>query len=286
MADVDITRVAGNMGATYALDSLMNINSQLALHQGRLATGKQINSSADDPAGMNMAITFNIRNQDMQTVLNSLGDAKNLLATSESGLSQINDLLTKMKTKANTAIGGTLGADEKAAIAKQLTQYAAEIDDVVSNTQWNGTSLLGAAGSSMDFLSGISAKGVGTKTTFTFSNTKGFNAVAGLSLKANYAATDLASGSINATVTALSAAIDLVKGGISDVGTMSARLATKQATFTGISTNTKAAYNRIMNANMADEQVQASQFMILQQTATAELAQANSAPQFLLKLFQ
>jgi flagellin len=41
-----------------------------------------------------------------------------------------------------------------------------------------------------------------------------------------------------------------------------------------------------MNADMADEQVAASKYQILQQTATAMLAQANSAPQFLLSLFQ
>jgi len=41
-----------------------------------------------------------------------------------------------------------------------------------------------------------------------------------------------------------------------------------------------------MNANMAEEQVNASKYLILQQTATAMLAQANTAPQFLLSLFR
>jgi flagellin len=41
-----------------------------------------------------------------------------------------------------------------------------------------------------------------------------------------------------------------------------------------------------MNANMAMEQVNASKFAILQQTATAMLAQANSAPQYVLSLFR
>ena len=50
--------------------------------------------------------------------------------------------------------------------------------------------------------------------------------------------------------------------------------------------NTEAAYNRIMNANMAQEQVEASKFAILQQTVVAMLAQTNVAPQFLLTLFR
>ena len=50
--------------------------------------------------------------------------------------------------------------------------------------------------------------------------------------------------------------------------------------------NTEAAYNRIMNANMAEEQVEASKFQILQQTGTAMLAQANQAPSAILSLFR
>jgi flagellin len=48
----------------------------------------------------------------------------------------------------------------------------------------------------------------------------------------------------------------------------------------------EASYNRIMNANMAEEQMNASKYSILQQTATAMLAQANQAPQSLLPLFR
>ncbi|HHR84974.1 MAG TPA: flagellin protein, partial [Candidatus Acetothermia bacterium] len=39
-------------------------------------------------------------------------------------------------------------------------------------------------------------------------------------------------------------------------------------------------------ANMAEEQVEASKLLILQQTATAMLAQANMSPQFVLSLFR
>jgi flagellin len=41
-----------------------------------------------------------------------------------------------------------------------------------------------------------------------------------------------------------------------------------------------------MNANMAEEQVNASKYSILQQTAIAMLAQANMAPRSLLSLFR
>ena len=81
-------------------------------------------------------------------------------------------------------------------------------------------------------------------------------------------------------------AIDTVSSHLSSVGAITDNLQAKESQITAQQTNIEAAYNRIMNADMASEQVDASKYQILQQTATAMLSQANSAPQFLLKLFQ
>ena len=67
---------------------------------------------------------------------------------------------------------------------------------------------------------------------------------------------------------------------------MTGRLTYKEDQVTSAQINLEASYSRIMNANMAEEQVNASKLLILQQTATAMLAQANQAPQFLLSLFR
>ncbi|MGB9673705.1 MAG: flagellin protein, partial [Anaerolineales bacterium] len=73
MASVDVTRVAGNIGALNALNSLQAINQQLAIHQTRLASGKRLNEAADDPAGMSIATTFDVRRQGLKTALNGIG---------------------------------------------------------------------------------------------------------------------------------------------------------------------------------------------------------------------
>jgi flagellin len=70
------------------------------------------------------------------------------------------------------------------------------------------------------------------------------------------------------------------------VGAFTGRLTFKEDQVTAAQINVEASYNRIMNANMAEEQVNASKYMILQQTSIAMLAQANQSPQFLLSLFQ
>ena len=81
-------------------------------------------------------------------------------------------------------------------------------------------------------------------------------------------------------------ALDKVTSALSDLGSLMARLTFKEESVATAQVNVEAGYNRIMNANMAEEQMNASKFTILQQTAIAMLAQANQAPQNLLSLFR
>jgi len=324
MANVDVTRIAGNIGALNALNQLQNINNQLAIHQARLASGKQIMSAADDPSGMSIATTFDVRREGMSTSLKSIGDAKNLMATMEGGLTKIQDILVKMRNKGLEAQSSTIGDSEKQAIKQQLVAYRNEINDIVAQTQWNGTALLGSANTSgstaaLTFLTSddITSGSASSSTQFSFQSmsvgsywngassasaaaTVGANqnfyagsAGGGVgtlgqgSLGLNDANLDVtASGSATSVAGYIDGALKVVKGAISQVGAFTARLTFKEEALTVQQANTEAAYNRIMNANMAQEQVEASKFSILQQTATAMLSQANVAPQVLLSLFR
>ncbi len=142
MANVDVTRIASNIGALNALNSLQNINKQLATHQTRLSTGKRINSAADDPAGLSIATKMLARSEGMKVAIDNISDASNLLSVAESGLSKMNDILVQMRNKAEQAASDTLGTTERQAIQTQLSSYAEQLDAIVSETKWNGTKLL------------------------------------------------------------------------------------------------------------------------------------------------
>jgi len=294
MSGVDVTRVAGNIGALNALNSLSYVNSQLSLHQTRLATGKKINYAYEDPAGLNLATTFDVRRQGLQIALNSIGDSKNMLSTAEGGLRKIQDILVKMKNKAMEAIGDTIGQSERDAIVAQLQEYAGEINNIASQTQWNGKNLIsgsanggtGTTTSALSFLVDSSGGSVG----FSFGSNRGFVTAAGTT-GLGFTTTNLAAASAGGTSAKnvsdqIDSALNRVKTGVREVGSFMARLTFKEDSLTVQYTNTEAAYNRIMNANMAEEQVESSKFSILQQTATAMLSQANVAPQFILSLFR
>jgi flagellin len=142
MASVDVTRIASNIGALNALNSLQNINKSLATHQTRLSTGKRINSAADDPAGLTIATKMLARSEGLKTAGSNISDAKNMLSVAEGGLSKLTDILIQMRSKAEQAASDTLGSSERQAIQTQLSAYAQQIDSIVNETKWNGVKLL------------------------------------------------------------------------------------------------------------------------------------------------
>jgi flagellin len=423
MAVADFSRINSNIGALNSLNSLNNVNKQLGMHQMRLATGKRINSAADDPAGLTIATKFRSRNENLKTAMDNIGDAQNLLSVAEGGLSKVQDILVTMRKKAESAASDTLGTDERTAIGEQLAQFAREIDDIVDQTTWNGNKLLDGLSASnftgqkitlqtgaeanettvldaadgfgsvsvksngaLSNLASISNSSVAAFDTFGVSGgttlsggditlvdggntlTAGLNelstgtytirlnvttdsdaaggtvsllnsngeavniddgagnqamsqvfstlsAAAPLSIDfGNGLSFSLDTESITATGTAtftvdytqegdytvsvgnntdataymghVDDAIETISDRLQTLGSLSSRLTFKEENLAGAQINTEAAYNRIMNADMAVSQMEATKFQILQQTATTMLAQANQAPQGLLSLFR
>ncbi len=87
-------------------------------------------------------------------------------------------------------------------------------------------------------------------------------------------------------MTDLNNKLDTVSEQLSRVGALSGRLTFKEDQVSISQINVEASYNRIMNADMAFEQLEATKFSILQQTSITMLAQSNTAPQSILNLFQ
>lgn len=90
----------------------------------------------------------------------------------------------------------------------------------------------------------------------------------------------------NADTVDIDSDLSTVNSAIGTIGAQLARLTTKEANLNAAITNTQAAQSRIVDADIAKEQIAAVKLQILQQTATAQLAQANQSPQVFLTLFR
>ena len=104
----DLSRINTNIAALNALNALNSINNKLGIHQLRLATGKRINSAADDAAGFTIASKLKDKSEGLGSALDNIGSGKNLMTVAEGHLTNIQTILTEMKGKAQQAANDTL----------------------------------------------------------------------------------------------------------------------------------------------------------------------------------
>ncbi len=279
MAFYSGSRINTNVGALNAFNALNSINSKIGTVQMRLSTGKRINSAADDPAGYTIAKKLNTRSRSLSQALNNVGELKNILSVAEGGLQSINEIYVGIKEKVIQAGNGSYGSEELAAIVTQIDDMLNEVDDIISETKFNGSQLLNANFTSKVFQTGADG---GDTLSISLSATID-SADFGLN---SLDSSDLTGSAVTTTLNSLDSAITRVSTELQYVGSLVSRLDVKEQTLSIAITNTEAAHSRIVDADIAKEQLEITKLQILQQTATVQLAQANAAPQGVLALFR
>ena len=277
MATGDANRIGTNIGALNGLNSLMSINKKLATSQLRLSTGKRINEAADDPSGYSIANSFDKRARGLQVALDSVGTASNALAIAEGGLNNINQILLDMKDLVVQGASDTLGSTERTAINTQLKALRDEINRISQQTTFNGTRMLDGSFTNRRFQTGD-----------TESDSISF------SISASFDSTALGLGNVSVgdstaacnSFASVDAAINTVATNVQKIGSVVQRMRLIENNISVAIVNTTSAKSRIMDADVAKEQVESTRLQILRQLATAQLAQANVAPQSVLSLFQ
>jgi flagellin len=278
MAQGDLTRIRSNIQGLSILAALRGVNKQVGLHQLRLATGKRINTAGDDPAGLTIATKLNNRNKILQQIFDNLGEAKNLMSVAEGALGQVNDILVEMGMKIERAASDTIGTSERQAVSQQLVQLVAEINDIALNTEFNGVRLLNSA-TAFTFQT--------NETSQTIFTTSDYTTTALLMTEMNALTGSSVIDSVN-YLTYLSevyTARDIVLSGLTELGSLINRFSIKEEVIQVTQINTEAAFSRVMDADLAYEQLNLTKFQILQQSTTAMLAQANLNAQSILALF-
>ena len=282
MSSVDLTRIAENISTLNALNSLQYINMNLAVYQNCLSSGIPLNETCEDHSRLNFARVFDVRCHSLKSDVYTIKDVKNLMSNVEGGIKKVQNLLVKIYNVAIEANSDTLDADQRAAIDDMIQDFVAEIDIVITNTQWNGMNLLGGTDpvSSIGFMS--DPEGISTWERFSLTSVDPSSlGIDNLDVSGDSRSLP----NINAALSAIHNAINKTKTAISDVGEFRTRLIFMEEVLSLTHTKTESEFNRIKNAEMAEKQTKASRSLILQQTTTAMLAQANMTPQFLLSLF-
>ena len=278
-----------NYGGLFASKAASQSQRMLDTAMERLSTGKRINYATDDAAGQAIAVRLQAEIEGIAMATRNVADAQSLMDTADGALAETSNILLRMRELAVQASTGTLNSDDNAALDAEFQQLEAEIDRIASSSKWAGSDLF--TGTARVFH-------VGTKATDTLSHTIGKMAAHDLgidSLGANNASggtgddADIDADLTDATkaaamITAVDNAIKLVSTERGKLGALSNRLSSTITNLDQVRVNLSASRGRIEDADFAEETSNLAKGQILQQAATAMLAQANASKQTVLAL--
>ncbi len=255
-----------NIDAFDAHRNLVTTENSLSKSMQRLSSGLRINSAADDAAGL--AISQKLTGQ-----VNGLGQAQrnaqdgvSMVQTAEGSLNQVHAMLQRIRELAVQYGNGTLAQSDQAAIQSEVNQLQSEIARIGSVAQFNAIALFSSA------------------TTISFQVGANDGEVIGVATQSMSSIVGTISLGQSSTLSTIDGYINQVSAQRATFGAVQNRL---QYTMDNLSTyqeNLSASLSRIRDVDMASEMVNFSKEQILQQAGVSMLAQANSAPQAVLKL--
>lgn len=117
--------------------NLANITSQLNKANSMVATGKRITNLSDDPVGLTQALNIKSSLANMEQLGRNINLGKSWLATSESALSQVRNLISNTKALTVQMASGTTSASQRANAAQTVQNTLEEIVSL-ANRDVNG----------------------------------------------------------------------------------------------------------------------------------------------------
>ncbi len=280
-------RINTNIEAINAHRNLTVTGGNLTRSMEKLSSGLRINRAADDAAGL--AISEQMRGQVRGTnqAIRNAQDGVSLLKTAEGALNETHAILQRMRELAVQAANGTLSTADRTAIRGELVHLRDEVTRIAMATEFNTRRVLDGTFTTT-FQIGPNS---GQTLTVALANSQAtaIGAVAGAGAPASLDAAVTAFApadplTAQTLVQSVSQAITDVSANRSAAGALQNRLDHTIANLAVSGENLSAAESRIRDVDMAMEMVNFTKLQILQQAGTAVLAQANIAPQAVLRL--
>ena len=272
--------VLTNVASLGAQQNLSKTSARLNQNIQRLSSGRRINRSADDAAGLAISSKMSAHIRSLSQAKRNANDAVSLIQTAEGALSEINGLLTRMRELAvQAANGGSMTSSDRDALDLEFKQLASEIDRIVNVTKYNGQILLdGTMSAGVDFQVGISNTTNDRITLSVLDSSTSAISVGSVSLASLSAA--------RIAITQIDTAISAVATRRNTLGATQNRLEITISNLGSIHENLSSANSRIRDVDVAAETAEMAQNQILMQAGVSVLGQANQLPSMVLSLLQ
>ena len=276
-----MTVINTNVNALFSQNSLKINNRELSHAMEQLSTGQRIKSAKDDAAGL--AITNNMTSyiRGMSMAVRNANDGISMLQTAEGAMIEQTNMLQRMRELAVQAATASNNSTQIGYLNTEFQALDTQINNIATQTKWNGSTLLNATTAS----SGTYAFIVGAAGTETVSVaiTNVQNTASGL------ATADLAISntvSAQAAIVAIDTALGTINSARATIGAGINQLTYAADNLNNVVQNTTASRSQILDTDYAVATTKLASAQIIQQAATAMLAQANQSQQGVLALLK
>ena len=144
-----------NVKAQYAQNALTVNNRGMANAMQQLSTGKRINGAKDDAAGLAIATRMTADLKGMTMAIKNANDGISMMQTAEGALGEVTNMLQRMRELSVQSSTGSLTANNRVALQKEMDQLIKEIDNVSKTTNFNGIKLLDGTAKGVAIQTGV-----------------------------------------------------------------------------------------------------------------------------------
>jgi flagellin len=179
--------IANNVASLSAQRSLSAAGNKMSDSMGKLASGTRITSAGDDAAGLGISEKLRGELKGLNQATRNAEDGISMIQTAEGALSEVHSMLQRIRELAVQGSNDTLDDTDRGFINTEMSELRSQINDVASDTEFNGkklasgalTSSLDAATSTLETgellgtagVTNIEVSGAAAGDTFTFADT-------------------------------------------------------------------------------------------------------------------
>jgi flagellin len=259
--------------------SSINASRVLAKNRGdleqameRLASGKRINSSADDAAGMAVAAKMRAQVASLNVSVRNINDGMSLLQTYDGAAAEVESILVRMRELATQINNQTYTSDDEAYASEEYATLNAEIARIATTTEFNRTA--------------VSAQTFAIKAGSLNTDADEVSLVLGDLDVSGDVDTAISQSTAATELVAIDGALDAISTARAEAGAYVSQLEYALSNSQNQSQRLSAALSGVEDADYATESAALARGMVLAQAGTAMLAQANQAPQYILTLLR
>jgi len=152
-----MTGINTNIGSLIAQKNMESNTKDLDQALERISSGLRINSAADDAAGSAIASKMESQVRSLAVAIRNSNDAISMTQTAEGALSEMENVLQRIRELGVQASNSTLSASDRTMIQTEVNSLITEIDNIAANTHFNNVKLLNGENSEVSFQIGINS---------------------------------------------------------------------------------------------------------------------------------